>query len=167
MAGLALAGQVLASPLAPPGASPSLAADSDGDGIADQLDPDDDNDGVSDDDEAGPSVPDQIDPGSDTDGDGIPNSHDPDDNNNGTTDETEGAPPGEGGGSTQPPGNQPPPNTGGQDAGSGAGSPVTIRALPVTGSGHDGDMASWAVLALVAISCCFVATGVGFRHPGR
>jgi hypothetical protein len=69
-------------------------ADSDGDGISDEIDPDDDNDGISDIDEvAGP--PPGPDPTiapelPDADGDGIPNDLDPDDDNNGVPDDQAG-----------------------------------------------------------------------------
>ena len=115
----------MASPMAPGGTSAVLAADSDGDGIPDDLDPDDDNDGISDENEASPNPkPDNSGIGDD-DGDGIPNDLDPDDNNNGITDEDDAKIPSAGGGGT---------SGGSSPSGSGDGGSM-IKGLPSTGSG--------------------------------
>jgi len=146
----------LAAPGSPVPRDLPLAADSDGDGIADDFDPDDDNDGVSDDQEgsAGNPGPDILDPGKDTDDDGISNVHDPDDNNNGVTDEEDPAsfPSPGGGGSSNPPSSQGPSTaprqpstaTGGQTE-----SGTVIRALPVTGTGPEA--LRWEIPALLAM----------------
>lgn len=125
-----------------------LAADSDGDGIPDDLDPDDDNDGISDEGEASPNPK----PGNggigDDDGDGIPNDLDPDDNNNGITDEDEASipSPGSNGG-----------NSGGSSSGSGSGGGSLIQALPATGVGPSGDVPVRA-FAIAAVVLLLLAT---------
>lgn len=134
----------LAAPGIPTSQTTARAADSDGDGIADDFDPDDDNDGVTDDREGnganpGPGI---LDPGTDSDGDGITNVLDPDDNNNAVTDEEDPAPiapPSGGGGPSNPPssGSSEPPPAAAPATSSSSNQPggVLVRALPETGTG--------------------------------
>ncbi len=124
-------------------------ADTDNDGIPDELDPDDDNDGSPDIDDPDPIVtnpppPDQPgddDSDSDSDGDNIPEVLDPDDNNNGVSDDNEPLPaaptnPGD----DSSPSTDPPSNAGSstdnpsQSAVAGNTQPL-IRSLPDTGAG--------------------------------
>ncbi|MEJ7900670.1 MAG: hypothetical protein WKF63_02440 [Thermomicrobiales bacterium] len=153
-----------ASPGSPAHPLQAIAADSDGDGVADDFDPDDDNDGIADDQEGAASNPgsDILDPGKDTDADGIPNVLDPDDNNNGVTDEEDphSFPPTSGGGSSNPPTggspstpSRPAARTGDapvEQTGQGDGT-MLIQALPVTGSGMTSG-AGMLLLTLIATS---------------
>lgn len=148
----------LAAPGAPAHREAVLAADRDGDGIADEFDPDDDNDGLADDREgsAGNPGPDILDPGKDTDDDGISNVLDPDDNNNGVTDEEDPTSfPPTGGGSSNPSGSSQEPSTDSGQPSAGAGgqddSGLTVRALPVTGTAPSSS--PWVIPALLAILC--------------
>lgn len=152
---------VMAAPGVDGGREAPLAADSDGDGIPDDLDPDDDNDGISDESEAGPNP--QPDNGGIPDGDGdqIPDDLDPDDNNNGVTDDDEASapPPSNGGGSS-----------GGSDGGSNGGtsggsmnqgpssSGSLVRALPETGAGDGGKGIPVKAFAVAAVLLTLLAT---------
>lgn len=153
-----------AAPAEPGRRDRSAAADSDGDGIADDFDPDDDNDGVADDQEGAEPGPDILAPDKDTDGDGISNVLDPDDNNNAVTDENDPSsfPPSNGGGSSEPgsggPSTSPPPADPRTDTRGGTGvssqSDLLISALPVTGAGSAGqhlpEQLTAVVLALLS-----------------
>ncbi|MDQ3442326.1 MAG: hypothetical protein M3490_01775 [Chloroflexota bacterium] len=149
-----------ASPGSPAQPEQAIAADSDGDGIADDFDPDDDNDGIADDQEGAANNPgsDILDPGKDTDTDGIPNVLDPDDNNNGVTDEEDpqSFPPSGGGGSPNPPAAESPttPPRPASDTSNVQGkSGVLIETLPVTGTGtlHNPEPLPALLSALAAI----------------
>lgn len=160
------ASSVSASPTAPFWNNPIVAADSDGDGIPDDMDPDDDNDGISDANEGNPGAPPDNAPIPDDDKDTIPDDLDPDDNNNGVTDEDEASTPANGstggGGSSGGGGNNSTSN-GSNGAGesnavtqesSATGGPLQISALPVTGSGPDvGSGINWImVLSMSSVS---------------
>ncbi len=138
----------------------ATAADSDGDGIADDFDPDDDNDGVADDQEGAAPGPDILAPDKDTDGDGISNVLDPDDNNNAVTDENDpssfpptsdggSSGPGAGGPSTSPRPSNTRPDTSDDDSSSGQ-SDLVIQALPDTGSGSTVAQSSVGLVAAFA-----------------
>jgi hypothetical protein len=117
-----------ASPVITSGSNHTLAADSDSDGIPDDMDPDDDNDGVPDSDQGGGGTSSGNEPLPDSDDDGITNDMDPDDNNNAVTDEDETVPTPPGGNSTNS----------GESSPSHASSPdeqPLVSSLPVTGSG--------------------------------
>lgn len=171
-----------ASPGSPERPDQAIAADSDGDGIADDFDPDDDDDGITDDQEGASEKPgpDILDPGKDTDTDGIPNVLDPDDNDNGVTDEEDpqSFPPSGNGGSSNPPsgggGSSNPPTAGSpstpprpaanpsvvqsvQDQAQGNRG-VLIQALPVTGAGTVRSAASLPTL-LTWIAAILGASG--------
>ncbi len=160
-----------AAPAAPSRPIEANAADSDGDGIADDFDPDDDNDGVADDMEgsSGNPGPEILDPGKDTDGDGITNVLDPDDNNNAVTDENDPSsfPPSNGGGSSSPSNPSAPPappqapsaprSTSSNSMDQRESAPL-IQALPVTGSGADDDFGSIFV-PMAALAGILIVSG--------
>jgi hypothetical protein len=118
-----------ASPAINPGSNQMLAADSDSDGIPDDMDPDDDNDGVPDSDQGGEGTSSGNEPLPDSDDDGITNDMDPDDNNNAVTDEDETVPTPSDGNSTDSGGSTP------SQAPSPSEQPL-VSSLPVTGSGQ-------------------------------
>jgi len=165
---LGVGGGAKASPgLAPAIPSPNFA-DSDGDGIPDDLDPDDDNDGVADGQHADPQSPSNS--GQDADQDTIPDSHDPDDNNNGVTDDDEA--------SADPPDTSPGPGTSpGSDDGpsqapvaaqsntTGSDGPALVRSLPVTGTGSDTSAFLPLILATTSLALALGGClGVALRH---
>lgn len=130
----------------------ALAADSDGDGIPDDLDPDDDNDGISDESEAGPNPKPDNGPIGDDDGDTIPNDLDPDDNNNGVTDEDDASvpPPASNGGTSGE-------SSGSTSQGGSSSGGAMIQALPETGAGNSGHIPVRAFI-IAAVVLLLVAT---------
>ncbi len=146
----------LASPAHITGWNQALAADADGDGIPDDLDPDDNNDGIPDSDQGGDGVTPGNDPLPDLDNDGITDDLDPDDNNNAVTDDDEPVPSPSNGGSSGSGGSS------SSGAGGGSDQPL-VRSLPVTGTGNANPSLAPQFAVVAAISALVMAITLQFH----